>query len=377
MRCRKRAVIDHASKFRVYGNGIGDEQYKIVKKYSMTEKTATMTFESVMSDLKAGNYAPSYLLMGEEAYYIDQIADFIAEHAIKPEERDFNQQIVFGADVTGAQVADMARSYPVMAERQVIIVKEAQNIKNWDQLERYLEKPAKTTVLVVCYKNGTIDGRKKILTRFKNAGVVFESKKKRDYELPPFIEAYLKKRTKVTIENKAAQMLADHIGADLSRLTGEIDKLLLSLEEGDTRITPQMVEKRIGISKDFNAFELRSAIAAKDVVKANLILKYFDSNPKTGGAFALIPVIFSYFQNLMLAYYAPNRQNDAEVARWLDLRGPWAAKEYMLGMRNYSGGKVMQIIDKIREADTKCKGLDNPNTPTGELLQELIFFIMH
>ena len=138
-----------------------------------------------------------------------------------------------------------------------------------------------------------------------------------------------------------------------------------------------MVEKRIGISKDFNAFELRSAIAAKDVVKANLILKYFDSNPKTGGAFALIPVIFSYFQNLMLAYYAPNRQNDAEVARWLDLRGPWAAKEYMLGMRNYSGGKVMQIIDKIREADTKCKGLDNPNTPTGELLQELIFFIMH
>ena len=264
-----------------------------------------------------------------------------------------------------------------MAERQVIIVKEAQNIKNWDQLERYLEKPAKTTVLVVCYKNGTIDGRKKILTRFKNAGVVFESKKKRDYELPPFIEAYLKKRTKVTIENKAAQMLADHIGADLSRLTGEIDKLLLSLEEGDTRITPQMVEKRIGISKDFNAFELRSAIAAKDVVKANLILKYFDSNPKTGGAFALIPVIFSYFQNLMLAYYAPNRHNDAEVARWLDLRGPWAAKEYMLGMRNYSGGKVMQIIDKIREADTKCKGLDNPNTPTGELLQELIFFIMH
>ena len=112
-------------------------------------------------------------------------------------------------------------------------------------------------------------------------------------------------------------------------------------------------------------------------MKANLILKYFDSNPKTGGAFALIPVIFSYFQNLMLAYYAPNRQNDAEVARWLDLRGPWAAKEYMLGMRNYSGGKVMQIIDKIREADTKCKGLDNPNTPTGELLQELIFFIMH
>lgn len=343
----------------------------------MAEKATAATFDSIMSSLKAGNFAPAYLLMGEESYYIDKISDFIAEHALKPEERDFNQRTVFGADVTGAQLADMARSYPVMAQRQVIIVKEAQNIKKWDQLERYLEKPAKTTVLVVCYKNGTVDGRKKILTRFKNAGIVFESKKKRDYELPAFIETYLRSRTKVTIENKAAQMLADHIGSDLNRLTGEIDKLLLSLGEGEKRITPQMVEKRIGISKDFNAFELRNAIAAKDVVKANLIVRYFDSNPKTGGAFVLIPVIFSYFQNLMLAYYAPNRQNDAEVAKWLDLRAPWAAREYMLGMRNYTGWKVMQIIEKIRETDAKSKGLDNPNTPTGELLQELIFFIMH
>ena len=182
--------------------------------------------------------------------------------------------------------------------------------------------------------------------------MVFESKKKRESELPAFIESYLKRRTEATIEYKAAQMMADHIGADLSRLTGELDKIVLSLGDGETRITPQMVEQRIGISKDFNAFELRGAIAAKDVMKA-------------------------YFQNLMLAYYAPNRNNDAEVARWLDLRGPWAAKEFMLGMRNYSGLKVMQIIEKIRETDTKVKGLDNPNTPPGELLKELVFFIMH
>ncbi len=343
----------------------------------MAEKTTVLTFDALMKSLKEGNYAPAYLLMGEESYYIDLVSDYIAEHALRPEDRDFNQQVVFGADVTAAQVADMARSYPVMAERQVIIVKEAQNIKNWDQLEKYLEKPAKTTVLVVCHKNGMIDGRKKILSRFRSAGVVFESKKKRDYELPAFIESYLRLRTKATIEKKAAQMMADHIGADLSRLAGGLDKLILSLADGDTRITPQMVEQRIGISKDFNAFEFRNAIAAKDVVKANTIVRYFDSNPKSGGAFVLIPVIFSYFQNLMLAYYAPNRSNDAEVAKWLDLRGPWAAREYILGMRNYSGVKVMQIIEKIRETDNKSKGLDNPNTPVGELMKELVFFIMH
>lgn len=344
----------------------------------MAEKSTTVTFDSVMSALKSGSYAPVYLLMGEESYYIDKISDYIAEHALKPEERDFNQTVVFGADVTAAQVADLARSYPVMAERQVVIVKEAQNLDNWDQLEKYLEKPSKTTVLVVCHKNGNLDGRKRtLLARFRANGVVFESKKKREFELPAFIEGYLRRRTKVTIENKAAQMVADHIGSDLNRLTGELDKLVLSLKPDETRITPMMVEQRIGINKDFNAFELRSAIAAKDVVKANRIVKYFDSNPKTGGAFRLIPTIFGYFQNLMIAYYSPNRTNDAEVAKWLDLRAPWAAKEYMLGMRNYSASKVMRIIDKVRETDAKTKGLDNPNTPPGELMRELVFFIMH
>lgn len=343
----------------------------------MAEKNNSITFESIMTDLKSGKYAPAYLLMGEEAYYIDLISNYIAEHALKPEERDFNQQVVFGADVTAAQIADMARSYPVMADKQVVIVKEAQNIRNWDQLEKYLAKPAPTTILVVCHKNGNIDGRKKIVASFRSSGVVFESKKKRDYELPPFIEWYLKSKAKISIEDKAALMIAEHIGADLSRLTGELDKLLLSLNDKETRITPQIVEQRIGISKDFNAFELRNDIACKDALKANLIVDYFKNNPKTGGAFVLIPVLFSYFQNLMLAYYAPNRKNDAEVAQWLELRGSWAAKEYMLGMKNYSGVKVMQIIEKIRETDTKCKGLDNPNTPTGELMKELIFFIMH
>lgn len=342
----------------------------------MTEKK-TVTYDSLIREMKAGDFAPVYILMGDEAYYIDKISDFIAENALAEEERDFNQTIVFGADTTANRIVDMARQFPVMANRRVVIVKEAQNIKSWDRLERYFEKPVRTTVLVLCYKNGTIDGRKKILPKAAAVGVVFESKKKRDYELPSFIEFYLKAHGQATIDNKSAQMIADHIGADLSRLTSELDKLLLSLSAADRRVTPDIVEQHIGVSKDFNAFELRSAIVNRDILKANRILDYFNKNPKTGSNFMLIPMLFSYFQNLLIAYYAPKPHTEESVARWLDLRGGWAARDYITGMRNYSGVKVMQIITKIRETDAKSKGLDNPNTPVGELLRELLFFILH
>ena len=342
----------------------------------MAKKESSVTFDSVMRDLQAAQYKPVYLLQGEESYYIDRITDYIAEHALREEERDFNQTIVFGSDVTAAQVADMARRYPMMAERQVVIVKEAQNIKNWDQVEAYLEKPQPTTILVIAYKNGTVDGRKKIGSRAQQVGVVFESKKKRDYELPGFIESYLKTKN-CTIDNKAAQMMAEHIGADLNRMTSELDKLIIALGE-ERRVTPDIVEQQIGVSKEYNGFELRNAIANRDVLRANKIVNFFDKNPKSGGPYKLIPMLFSFFQNLLLAYYAPKRDNENEVARWLELKGgAWAAREYVTSMRNFSGTKVMQIIDKIRETDAKMKGLDNPNTPPGELMRELISFIFH
>ncbi|MBQ6204078.1 MAG: DNA polymerase III subunit delta [Prevotella sp.] len=343
----------------------------------MAEKKQTATYEGIMKSLAEGVFSPIYILMGEESYFIDKITDYIAQHALSEEERDFNQTVCFGADVTSGQVADMARRFPMMAERQVVIVKEAQNIKNWDRLEQYFEKPQPSTVLVIAYKNGTIDGRKKILAKAQAAGgVVFESKKKRDHELAGFIEGYLKTQ-KATIENKACQMVADHIGADLSRLVSELDKVVLSLPEDNRRITPEIVEEQIGVSKEYNGYELRGAIASKDILKVNRILKYFDSNPKSGSSFMLIPLLFSYFQNLMLAHYAPQKNNENAVAQFLDLRGGWAAREYIQGMRNYSGLKTMQIIQKIRETDAKSKGLDNPNTPVGDLLKELIFFILH
>ena len=336
----------------------------------------TPTFDAIMSDLKNRQFAPVYILMGDESYYIDLISGYIAEHALAPEEQDFNQTVVFGADTTAAQLADMARRYPMMAEFQVIIVKEAQNIRSWDALEKYLDKPVKSTILVICHKNGTIDRRKKFVSKAEGVGVVFESKKKRDYEIPAFVESYLRTKN-ATIDRKSAQMIADHIGADLSRLTSELDKVLVSLPDDHRNITPEVVEEQIGVSKDFNAFELRNAVINRDIFKANQIVNYFDKNPKSGSIFAFLPMLFNYFQNLMIAYYAPNRSDKNELARFLDLKSSWGVNDYLTGMRNYSGVKVMQIISKFREIDAKSKGLDNPNTPVGDLLKELIFFILH
>ena len=336
-----------------------------------------VSFDSIMADLEARRFAPVYYLMGEESYYIDKISDYIAEHVLQPEERDFNQTVLFGSDVTASQVADYARRYPMMSEYQVIIVKEAQNIKQTEALEKYFKQPLASTILVICHKNGNVDGRKREYVKaIQSAGVLFESKKLRDRDLPVFIENYLRTRN-VSIDAKSTQIIADSIGADLSRLSSELDKVILSLSEQDRRVTPQVVEDQIGVSKEFNGFELRDAIVNRNVFKANQIIKYFDKNPKAGSIYAFLPLLFNYFQNLMIAYYAPNNKSQEAVAEWLELRNSWAAKDYMIGMRNYTGTKVMQIIGKIREIDAKSKGLDNPNTPPGELMKELIFYILH
>jgi DNA polymerase-3 subunit delta len=336
-----------------------------------------VSFDSIMGDLEARRFVPVYYLMGDESYYIDKISDYIAEHVLQPEERDFNQTILFGSDVTASQVADYARRYPMMSEYQVVIVKEAQNIKNTEALEKYFKQPLASTILVMCHKNGTVDGRKREYVKaIQSAGVLFESKKLRDRDLPVFIEHYLKARD-VTIDVKSTQIIADSIGADLSRLTSELDKVILSLPKESRRVTPQVVEDQIGVSKEFNSFELRDAIVNRNVFKANQIIKYFDDNPKAGSIYSFLPMLFNFFQNLMIAYYAPKKQSQEGVAEWLELRNAWAAKDYMIGMRNYTGMKVMQIIGKIREIDAKSKGLDNPNTPPGELMKELIFYILH
>lgn len=343
----------------------------------MAEKKATVTFDAIMRDLKSGKYAPVYILMGDESYYIDRITDYIAENVLDPDDRDFNQTVVFGADTTAAQVVDMAKGYPVMpAAHRVVIVKEAQGLKSLDALERYFERPLASTLLVIAYKNGTIDRRKKVVGKAEAVGVVFESKKKRDYELPAFIETYLKKNH-VAIDPKSAAMIAEHIGADLSRLISELDKVMISLPDDNRRVTPDIVEREIGVSKEFNIFELRTAIIERNVFKANQIVKYFDKNPKAGSLFSCLPLLYTFFQNLMVAFYAPDKNNDNNLAAFLELKSVWALKDYRVGMRNFSAMKTLQILAKIRETDAKSKGLDSLNTSTDDLMRELIFFILH
>ena len=352
------------------------QSYYFYFKQAMAE-TKNVTYNSIMAELEAGQYRPVYYLMGDESYYIDKICDYIAEHALQPEERDFNQAIFFGSDVSASQIADAARRYPMMAERQVVIVKEAQNLKNTEALEKYMKQPLSSTILVICHKNGKIDGRKRDYVKaVQQAGIIFESQKLKDRDLLPFIENYVREKN-ASIDAKSTQLIADAIGADLSRLTGELDKVLISLADKDRKITPQVVEDQIGVSKDFNGFELRDAIVNRNVFKANQIINYFDKNPKAGNIYSFLPLLFNYFQNLMIAWYAPNRTSQEAVAEWLELRSSWAAKEYMTGMRNFTAMKTMQIISKLREIDAKSKGLDNPNTPPEELMKELIFYILH
>ena len=334
-----------------------------------------ITCDDILKELRAKQYRPVYYLMGEEPYYIDLIADYITDNILTKTEKEFNLTVVYGADVDIATVINAAKRYPMMSEHQVVVVKEAQNIRNMEELSYYLQKPLLSTILVICHKHGVLDRRKKLAAEVEKTGVLFESKKVKDAQLPAFITSYMKRKG-IDVEPKATAMLADFVGADLSRLTGELEKLIITLPKGHTRVTPEQIEKNIGISKDYNNFELRSALVEKDVLKANKIIKYFEENPKTNPIQMTLSLLFGFFSNLMLAYYAPEKSEQG-IANMLGLRTPWQAKDYLTAMRRYNGVKTMQIIGEIRYADAKSKGVGNPSLSDGDILRELVFKILH
>ncbi len=334
-----------------------------------------ITCDDILKELRAKQYRPVYYLMGEEPYYIDLIADYITDNILTETEKEFNLTVVYGADVDIATVINAAKRYPMMSEHQVVVVKEAQNIRNMEELSYYLQKPLLSTILVICHKHGVLDRRKKLAAEIEKTGVLFESKKVKDAQLPAFITSYIKRKG-IDVEPKATAMLADFVGADLSRLTGELEKLIITLPKGHTRVTPEQIEKNIGISKDYNNFELRSALVEKDVLKANKIIKYFEENPKTNPIQMTLSLLFGFFSNLMLAYYAPEKSEQG-IANMLGLRTPWQAKDYLAAMRRYNGVKTMQIIGEIRYADAKSKGVGNPSLSDGDILRELVFKILH
>ena len=344
----------------------------VVNDATMAKET---TYEAIARDLKNRIYKPVYYLMGEESYYIDKISEYIAQTVLTDEEKEFNLTVVYGSDTDVATVINAAKRYPMMAERQVVIVKEAQQLKNIEELVYYVQKPLQSTILVLCHKNGTIDRRKKLAAEVEKVGVLFESKKLKEAQLPGFITSYLKRKS-VDIEPKASEMMAEFVGADLNRMAGELDKLVITLPQGVTRVSPEQIELNIGVSKDYNNYELRSALVVKDVLKANKIIKYFEENPKTNPIQMTLSVLFGFFSNLMLAYYAPEKTEQG-IAAQLGLRSPWQAREYIMAMRQYSGVKVMQIIGEIRYCDARSKGVGNSSLSDGDLLRELIYVILH
>ena len=334
-----------------------------------------LSCDDILKELRAKQYRPIYYLMGEESYYIDLIADYITDNVLSETEKEFNLTVVYGADVDIATVINAAKRYPMMSEYQGVIVKEAQAIRNMEELSFYLQKPLNSTILVICHKHGTLDKRKKLAAEVEKVGILFESKKIKDSQLPAFINSYMKRKG-IDMEPKASAMLADFVGTDLSRLTGELEKLIITLPAGQKRVTPEQIEKNIGISKDYNNFELRSALVEKDILKANKIIKYFEENPKTNPIQMTLSLLFNFYSNLMLSYYSPEKTEQG-IASWLGLKSPWAARDYLTAMRRYNGVKTMQIIGEIRYADAKSKGINNASMSDGDILRELVFKILH
>lgn len=337
---------------------------------------ANITHREIVEQIRRQEYKPIYLLMGEEAYYIDRISEYIADNVLTKDEQDFNQTIIYCTRETAvADVINCARRYPMMAKHQVVIVKEAQNLLKIDELAVYAQNPMETTILVICHKNGKVDGRKKLIPAVEKVGVVFESPKLKDGMLPQFIADYLR-RKQVSIEERACLMMAESVGADLNRMAGELDKLVLALPTGQMRITPDLVEQHVGISKEFNLWELRTAVSNKDVAKVNKIIFYFDQNPKANSPVATVAMLFNFFAQLMLAYYSPDRTERGMMVQ-LDLRQNWQLREYTTAMRNYTALKTMRIIGKLREADARLKGINRGNLTDADIMHELFFYILH
>lgn len=336
---------------------------------------AKYTYESIMDELKNRVYRPVYYLMGEEGFYTDRITDYIARNVLNEVEQEFNLSVYYGLDTNIETVISAARRYPMMSEYQVVIVKEAQMMKNIDALINYLRMPLASTILVFAHKNGSLDRRKKIVAELERMAVVLDSKRLRDERLPSFITSYMREKSLVA-DNKAVLMIAESIGADLSRIASEIDKLSIALSDGEKRVTPELIEEHIGISKEFNNFELQNALVNKDVYKANRIINNFAQNPKKNPIQMTLALLFNFFSNVMMAYYSPEK-TERGIAAFLGLKSAWGVDDYMKTMRNYRAMHVMEILHLIRLADAQSKGAEGAALSDYEIMRELIHKILH
>jgi DNA polymerase-3 subunit delta len=311
--------------------------------------------------------------MGDEPYFIDKISDYITEHVLTDAEKGFNQTILYGKDLSPQTIIDNARRFPMMSNHQVIIVREAQNIKEIEELESYVKNPLRSTILVICYKYKTLDKRKTLAKTIDQKGILFEAKKIYDNQLPAWISNYLKIE-QYTITPQAAALLAEYLGADLSKVANELDKLMITLKPG-TSISPDHIERNIGISKEYNVFELQNAIGERDILRANRIINYFGSNPGNNQPPMIIASLFGYFSKILSYHFLEDKsQNNAASVLQVN---PFFVKNYSMAAKNYSIRKLVEIISILREYDMKLKGFGNATAPAAELQREMIYKILH
>jgi DNA polymerase-3 subunit delta len=323
----------------------------------------------IINDIKAGNIKPIYFLMGEESYYIDKLTEYIEKNVLSEDEKGFNQMVIYGRDTTIEDVVSNAKRYPMMADRQVVVVREAQELsRTIDKLESYAENPQPTTVLVIAYKYKTLDKRKKLVKLIDKHGVLFESKKMYDNQVGTWIQRVLQGRG-YGIEPKANAMLVEFLGNDLSRISNELDKLQIILPKGHT-INPKDIEENIGFSKDFNVFELQNALGSKNQLKAYQIAQYFADNPKDNPMVVTTSLVFNFFVKI-LKYHGLKDKNPKTVAPALGI-SPFFLKDYDVALRNYPMKKVSAIVAALRDIDVKSKGVGANSLSTHDLLKEML-----
>jgi DNA polymerase-3 subunit delta len=335
----------------------------------------SVSFENIVLNLKNKIYTPVYFLYGEESYFIDVISDYIEKNVLSELEKEFNQTIIYGKDIDIPTLTSYARRFPMMANYQVIIVKEAQDLNKIEELESYILNPMESTLLVLCYKYEKIDRRKTIFKSIEKKGILFESARIYDNKIPDWIAEYVKKHN-YSISAKACFLLAEFLGNDTSKIVNEISKLIINIPEKQ-EITEEFVEKNIGISKDYNVFELQKALGKKDILKANQIINYFADNPRDNPLVKVIPLLFSYFSKILIFHHLPDKSRN-NVASALSIN-PFFVVDYQHAAANYNTNKLISIISILREYDLKAKGVDSNSTsfPDGELMKELVFKILH
>ncbi|MDR0582628.1 MAG: DNA polymerase III subunit delta [Prevotellaceae bacterium] len=342
-------------------------------------KDTVANYERILADLKNKKYRPVYLLMGEEAYYIDQIGNYIAQHVLEEAERSFDQLILYGKDTTVPQLIDTARRFPMIAGRQVVIVREAQDLKKIELLEAYVKQPPEKTMLVLCYKGKAVDKRTSFYKQTVKNGEILETDLLYDNELVEWITGYLKQKN-CAIDPKASAILAEHLGADLSKIANELDKLFTVLPKDNKCITAEHIEKNIGISKDYNTFELNNAITKRDILTANRIIQHFAHNPNEYPIVFTINMLFMEFSRILKLHFLKRASggyvSPGDTAAELGIN-PFFVRNYEQAAAIYPMGKTLQVIALLREYDMRSKGFDNGEASHGDLLRELVFKILH